>query len=88
MKVNVGTYEDNIICNFNRENNYSHSVFELTSVKLQKNFSRKFAKLIPNLNQDQKTSECYLFQMILGSMEFKKAHSLELNTSLKTIKEH
>ena len=70
-KVNNGTYQIRSFTTPTGKTITGHLVLDLTRSKLQKKISRKFAKLIPDINQDQKTSECHLFQMSLGSMEFK-----------------
>ena len=88
MKVNNGTYQIRSFTTPTGKTITGHFVFDLTRSKLQKKFSRKFAKLIPDMKSRPKD-----FRMSSISNEFRehgiqRASSLGLHTSVKTTQEH
>ena len=88
MKVNNGKYEVRSYTTPNGKSITGHFVLDQIRSKLQKRFSRKIAKLIPDLKPRPKD-----IKMSSISKEFRengvhKAFSLGLHTSVKTTQQH
>ena len=65
-----------------------HFVFNLTRLKLQQKFSRKFAKLISDMKSRPKNIRISSISSEFRENGIQRASSLGLHTSVKTTQEH
>ena len=88
MKVNNGTYQIRSFTTPTGKTISGHFVFDLTRSKLQKKFSRKFAKLIPDMKSRPKDIRMSSISNEFREHGIQRASSLGLHTSVKTTQEH
>ena len=88
MKVNNGTYQIRSFTTPTGKTTTGHLVFYLTRSKLQKKFSRKFAKLIPDVKSRPKDIRILSISNEFRGHGIQRASSLGLHTSVKTTQEH
>ena len=88
MKVDNGPYQIRSFTTPTGKAITDHFVFDLTRSKLQKKFSRKFAKLIPNMKSRPKDIRMSSISNEFREYGIQRAFSLGLHTSVKTTQEH
>ena len=88
MKVNNGTYQIRSFTTPTGKIITGHFVFDLKRSKLQKKFSRKFAKLIPDIKSRPKDIRMSSISNEFREHGIQRASSLGLHTSVKTTQEH
>ena len=88
MKVNNRTYQIRSFTTPTGKTITGHFVFDLTRSKLQKKFSRKFAKLIPDMKSRPKDIRMSSISNEFREHGIQRASSLGLHTSVKTTQEH
>ena len=88
MKVNNGKYEERSYTTPTGKLITGHFVFDLTRSKLQKKFSRKYAKLITGLKSRPKDIRMSSISNEFREHGIQKASSLGLHTSVKTTQQH
>ena len=88
MKVSNGTYQIRSFTTPTGKTITGHFVFDLTRSKLQKKFSRKFAKLIPDMKSRPKDIRMSSISNEFREHGIQRASSLGLHTSVKTTQEH
>ena len=80
MKVNNGTYQIRLFTTPTGKTITGHFVFDLTRSKLQKKFSRKFAKLIPDMKSRPKDIRMSYISNEFWEYGIQRASSLGLHT--------
>ena len=88
LKVNNGKYEVRSYTTPTGKLITGNFVFDLTRSKLQKKFSRKFAKLIPGLKSRPKDIRMRSISNEFREHGIHKASSLGLHTSVRTTQQH
>ena len=88
MKVNNRKYEVRSYTTPTGKTITGHFVFDLTRSKLQRKFSRKFAKLIPGLKLRPKDIRMSSISNEFREHGIQKASSHGLHTSVKTTQQH
>ena len=88
MKISQGTYKEKIFITPTGKSIKGHFVFDLTRSKLQKKFSRKFAKLIPGLKSRPKDIRMSSISNEFREHGIQRAASLGQHASIKTTKKH
>ena len=88
MKVNNGTYQIVSFTTLTRKIITGHFVFDLTRSYFQKKFSRKFAKLIPEMKSRPKDIRMSSISNEFREHGIQRASFLGLHTSVKTTQEH
>ena len=88
MKVNNGAYQIRSFTTPTGKTITGHFVFDFTISKLQKKFSRKFTKLIPDMKSRPKDIRMSSISNEFREHGIQRASSLGLHTSVKTAQEH
>ena len=88
MKISQNTYNEKTFITPTGKSIKGHFVFDLTRSKLQKKFSRKFAKLIPGLKSRPKDIRMSSISNEFREHGIQRAASLGQHTSIRTTQKH
>ena len=87
-KISNNTYKEKTFITPTGKSIKGHFVFDLTRSKLQKKFSRKFAKIIPGLKSRPKDIRMSSISNEFREHGIQRAASLGQHTSIKTTQKH
>ena len=87
-KISNGTYNEKVFITLTDKSIKGHFVFDLTRSILQKKFSRKFAKIIPDLKSRPKDIRMPSILIEFREHGIQRAVSLGQHTLIKTNQKH
>ena len=87
-KISNNTYKEKTFITPTGKSIKGHFVFDLTRSKLQKKFSKKFAKIIPGLKSRPKDTRMSSISNEFREHGIQRAASLGQHTSIKTTQKH